>query len=141
MSPLLELLVSIGVGFIGGVGAGLFGVGGGAIFVPALVLLLGEEQHGAQGVSLAVIVATATSGSIVNLRHRNVDLRAFAAVTPVAVVAVLIGAYLASVLPGDTLKRIFGAAVLLVGLRMLYTSLRPLPRESAKEHEDVPIRG
>jgi uncharacterized membrane protein YfcA len=120
----VDVLVAIAVGFIGGVASGLFGVGGGAIFVPAMVLLLGEEQHTAQGVSLAVIVLTAISGSYVNLRHNNVEKTVFAAVTPVAVIAVLGSSYVANQLSAETLQRIFGVAVVLVALRMFWTTWR-----------------
>lgn len=121
---MIDLLVAILVGFIGGVASGLFGVGGGAIFVPAMVLLLDEPQHSAQGVSLGIIVITAMSGSYVNMRNRNIDFRVFSLVTPVAVAAVLVGAYAASLLSSETLQRIFGVAVILVALRTFYDSWR-----------------
>lgn len=129
----VDVLVAIAVGLIGGVASGLFGVGGGAIFVPAMVLLLGEEQHTAQGVSLAVIVLTAISGSYVNLRHNNVERTVFAAVTPVAVIAVLGSSYVANQLSAETLQRIFGVAVVLVALRMFWTTWRS--RQGAQDAE------
>ena len=119
-----EILVAVCVGLVGGIASGLFGVGGGAIFVPAMVILLGEEQHTAQGVSLAVIVLTALAGSWVNVRHENVEIKVFAAVTPIAVVAVLAGSYVANLLSGETLQRIFGVAIVLVSIRMFYATWR-----------------
>jgi uncharacterized membrane protein YfcA len=121
---IVELIVAVGIGLVGGIASGLFGVGGGAIFVPAMVILLDEDQHTAQGVSLAVIVLTAVAGSYVNLTNDNVDARVFRAVTPAAVVAVLVGAYIASLVSGETLQRIFGIAIVLVALRMLYATWR-----------------
>jgi uncharacterized protein len=121
---IVELIVAVGIGLVGGVASGLFGVGGGAIFVPAMVLLLNEDQHTAQGVSLAVIVLTAIAGSYVNLTHDNVDSKVFRAVTPAAVVAVLVGSYMASLLSGEALQRIFGIAVVVVAIRMLYAAWR-----------------
>lgn len=121
---MVELIAAVLLGFLGGVASGLFGVGGGAIFVPAMVLLLGEPQHSAQGVSLAIIVVTATSGSYVNLRNRNIEGRVFVLVTPAAVVAVLAASYVASQLSGETLQRIFGVAVILVALRTFYEAWR-----------------
>ena len=121
---IVELIVAVGIGLVGGVASGLFGVGGGAIFVPAMVILLDEDQHTAQGVSLAVIVLTAVAGSYVNLTNDNVDARVFRAVTPAAVVAVLAGAYIASLVSGEALQRIFGIAIVLVALRMLYATWR-----------------
>jgi uncharacterized protein len=121
---IVELIVAVGVGLVGGIASGLFGVGGGAIFVPAMVILLDQDQHTAQGVSLAVIVLTAAAGSYVNLRHHNVDAKTFRAVTPVAVAAVLAGSYIASLLSGEALQRIFGIAVVLVAIRMFYATWR-----------------
>jgi uncharacterized membrane protein YfcA len=121
---IVELIVAVGIGLVGGIASGLFGVGGGAIFVPAMVILLDEDQHTAQGVSLAVIVLTAVAGSYVNLTNDNVDARVFRAVTPAAVVAVLAGAYIASLVSGEALQRIFGIAIVLVALRMLYATWR-----------------
>ena len=53
-----EIVLLLAVGFAGGFAGGLLGIGGGAIYVPAMVLLLEENQHLAQGASLAAIVAT-----------------------------------------------------------------------------------
>jgi uncharacterized membrane protein YfcA len=107
------------IGLVGGVLAGMLGIGGGAVFVPAMVLLLGEEQHAAQGVSLAVIVFTAATGSVSHLRNDNVDLGVARWIIPFAVPASVLGAWLANRLDGETLQRVFGATVLLVSLQML----------------------
>jgi uncharacterized protein len=119
-----DILIALLTGLLGGVASGLLGIGGGAIFVPAMVLLLDEPQHGAQGASLAVIVLTATSGTIVNARHHNVDYTVFGRVMPAAVVAVLVGSYLASLLSADTLQTLFGVIVIAVALRMLFGTFR-----------------
>jgi hypothetical protein len=50
-------LIAIGIGLVAGVSSGLFGIGGGILIVPMLVLLLGFEQTKAQGTSLAVLLA------------------------------------------------------------------------------------
>jgi uncharacterized membrane protein YfcA len=84
-----------------------------------MVLLLGEEQHAAQGVSLAVIVFTAATGSVTHLRHDNVDLGVARWIIPFAVPASVLGAWLANRLGAETLQRVFGATVLLVSLQML----------------------
>lgn len=76
------LAIDLAFGFAGGVLAGVLGVGGGAIFVPTIVILGladagGEDpQKIAQGVSLVVIVATGALGTATNLRQGTVDLAA-----------------------------------------------------------------
>ena len=62
------------IGFAAGTIAGLLGVGGGIVVVPAMVLLLSVPVAAAKGTSLAVIVPTAVVGTIRNLRVRNADL-------------------------------------------------------------------
>src|SRR5205085_629046 len=54
-----------------GLVSGLLGVGGGIVMVPAIVFLLGREQHVAQGVSLAVIIPVSVSGAFIHYRKGN----------------------------------------------------------------------
>ena len=77
MSPLLaitaaHLVVAVVVGLAAGVLAGLFGVGGGILFVPALTLTLGLEQHQAQATSLLAILPTVAVGTWRQARYGNV---------------------------------------------------------------------
>ena len=61
MTP-TDVLLIFGVGLLAGVLSGLFGVGGGVLLVPAMVIVLGYGQHLAQGTSLLVIIPTAIAG-------------------------------------------------------------------------------
>lgn len=121
MSELLyELLVGIAGGFLGG----MLGVGGGVIFVPAMVLFLGREQQVAQGVSLVAIVATGLVGGVTHLRQGNVDAPVVAVVAPLAVGTAALGGWLANELPADVLQRILGVVILYVGGAMVWTAWR-----------------
>lgn len=120
----MDVVIALLIGLVGGTFGGLLGIGGGTLFVPALVLILGEEQHVAQGVSLVVIVPTAISATIANLRRGYVDQRMAALVAPAAVVLALGGAFIAGKLDGPTLSRVFGVVVVYVGSRSLYTNWR-----------------
>jgi uncharacterized membrane protein YfcA len=122
--PSAELVAALLIGLFGGAFGGLLGVGGGTLYVPALVLLLGVEQHVAQGVSLVVIVPTAISATYSNLRHGYVDGVVAKWVTPFAVPAALLGAWIAGQLGAHELSRIFGVMVLYVGARTLIVTLR-----------------
>ena len=112
------------IGLIGGFAGGLLGIGGGAIYVPAMVLLMGEQQHMAQGASLAAIVGTAIVGGLTHLRHGNVDLSAVEWVTPPAVVAGFGAALLADAIDADALRRIFAVVMLGISLTIIYGALR-----------------
>lgn len=122
-----ELVLAAAIGLVAGAFAGLLGVGGGIVMVPAMVLLLGEDQHVAQGTSLLVIVATAAAGSVANARRGLLDLRLAAVVAAGGVAGAVGGALLATeVLDADTLRRIFGGVLLAIGARLL---LRARARE------------
>lgn len=96
-------------------------MGGGIIIIPALVFLLGMSQHMAQGTSLAVMLPPIGLLAAYNYyRAGAVDLK-YAAVIAVAF---LLGGYFGSKIalniPVDTLKRVFGIFLLLMGLQMVF---------------------
>ena len=125
------LLAALAIGLAGGAFGGLLGVGGGTLYVPAMVLLLGTPQHVAQGVSLVVIIPTAISATVTNLKNGYVHREVAMWVTPFSVLAALGGAWLAGQLAGATLSRVFGVMVLYVGTRTLITTWRAARREAA----------
>ena len=100
---LLEGTAAVGflvvIGFFAGVMSGLFGVGGGIVMVPALIISSGMDSLIARGTSLAVIVGSAISGTIANLRKDNVNAT-FAMFSGLAgVPATFIGVYLSQQIP------------------------------------------
>lgn len=120
----------VAVGLFAGTLAGLLGVGGGIVMVPALVLVLAEPQVVAKGTSLAVIVPTAAAGTISNLRAGLADLRTAAVVGLAGVVAAFAASLLALRL--DTLLSAVLFALLLVAMaiRLLLAARgRPVPGE------------
>lgn len=119
-----QVLAAFGIGLVSGLFAGLVGIGGGVVIVPASVLLLGLEQHVAQGTSLVAIVLTAIAGSVVNMRNRRVQLRDSLFIGAGGVVGTLIGTSLALGTDGRTLSVAFGFLVLFVAFRSLYGTIR-----------------
>jgi uncharacterized membrane protein YfcA len=119
-----EIIVGVIAGLLGGTVGGFLGVGGGVIYVPAMVLLLGEEQQLAQGVSVAVIIATALVGATTHWRQGNVDVRTALWVAPAAAAAGFGAALLADSIDASILRRIFAVVVLYVGANMLLGTLR-----------------
>ncbi len=124
-----EIFALLLIGLIGGFAGGLLGIGGGAIYIPAMVLLLGEDQHLAQGASLAAIIATAIVGSSAHFRRGNVDVRTVLWVAPVAVIAGFSAALLADELDATTLRRVFAVVGLYFALTMIIGALREEPAE------------
>jgi uncharacterized membrane protein YfcA len=92
------------VGFAGGVTGGLLGVGGGVLFVPALVFFLGLAQLAGEATSLLAIVPVAVLGAWRQYRYGNLRLRDGVTVGVLSVPGVLLGAVLANELPQRALE-------------------------------------
>jgi uncharacterized membrane protein YfcA len=101
------------VGLAAGVLAGMFGVGGGILFVPAL-LALGLAPHEAIGTSLLAIVPAVAAGTWRNAQAGTVRWRVAAVIGVAAVISAQLGVLAAESLPGDVLRKLF--AVLLLGV-------------------------
>jgi uncharacterized membrane protein YfcA len=123
--PTAQLAIGLAIGVVSGLFAGLIGIGGGVVIVPATVLLLGLDQHVAQGTSLVAIVLTAIAGSVVNMRNRRVQISDSLIIGAGGVAGTLIGTRLALGLDGRTLSVAFGFLVLFVAIRSLYRIVRP----------------
>lgn len=123
MSPLLGLATAA-MGVIVGVTSALFGVGGGILMVPFMVLFLEMTQHVSEGTSLLVIVPTAIVGTISHSRRGYVDRRAAGELAAGGVVGALIGALVSLELPGDTLQRMFAVVAAIVGFRLIYDGVK-----------------
>ena len=109
---MLELLLVVVLGVGIGVMAGLFGVGGGILFVPILVLFFELGQVEAEATSLLAILPTVLAATWRQHRYGNVHWRSALLIGLVAVVGVLAGALVAVALPEDVLRRLFGLLVL-----------------------------
>ena len=109
------------VGAAAGLLSGMFGVGGGILMVPAMVLLFGFGQHRAQATSLAAIVPIAAVGAFVFGRAESVDLVAALLLTAGSLMGVQGGARLMHRLSDERLSQIFGAFLVVVALAMLLT--------------------
>ena len=130
---MLEILALLLIGFIGGFAGGLLGIGGGAIYVPAMVLILDEQQHLAQGASLAAIIATAAVGGYTHFRQQNVDVRTVMWVAPVAVITGFAAALLADSLDASTLRRVFAVVSLYFALTMIIGAFRQEPATNQEQ--------
>jgi uncharacterized membrane protein YfcA len=112
-------LVLIGVAT--GVLAGLFGVGGGIIIVPVLILLFGATDVVAKGTSLLVIIPTALVGTASNLRRGNTDLAVAVTVGASGVIAGYIGSQVATRLSHIVSSAMFAGLLLLMSARLFRT--------------------
>jgi uncharacterized membrane protein YfcA len=106
------------LGLLAGVVSGLFGVGGGIIFVPALTLILGRHQLQAEATSLAAIVPVAIAGSWRQHRAGLVRWRTAAIMGVASVAGVLGGAEVATSLSNKSLERAFGVFLVAVAAQL-----------------------
>jgi uncharacterized membrane protein YfcA len=109
---IVEGILLIGLGVAAGMIAGLFGVGGGTIFVPTLTLVLGLSQLHAEATSLLAIIPVAMLGSWRQTREGTVRWSDATLIGLVSVVAAVAGALIADVAPERALR--LGFALLLV---------------------------
>lgn len=113
------LLIGLAVGFI----SGLFGIGGGSLFVPAMVLLFRYPPHVATATSMFVIFLSALMGTITHLGLGEVDLWMVLGLAPSAIVGGWLGAKIAGKLSGKKLLWVLRITFLLVALKMIYEGL------------------
>ena len=137
---MMELLtIFLITGAAAGVLAGLFGVGGGLIMVPALAWILPRlgfaeriTMQMAIGTSLAVIAITSISSTFAHNRRGGVLWPVLARFAPGLMLGAIIGAFIADQLTGNTLKKIVGTGALLVSAQMLLNRSPQTPRTSAR---------
>ena len=103
------------IGAAAGVFAGLFGIGGGIIIVPALILLAGFPLVKATGTSLAaILLPVGILGVIAYYRAKVIDIRASLLIAAGLLTSVVVGAWLANTLPVDVMRRLFAVFCLYV---------------------------
>jgi len=110
------------VGLVVGMVSGVVGIGGGILFVPALIWLLGMDQYKAQGTSLAALLAPVGIFAFLEYyRNGNADLR----VGLLLAAGFLVGGYFGAVgahhSPELWLRRIFAITLVAIGSRMFFT--------------------
>lgn len=112
------------LGLVTGIIAGLIGVGGGVIVVPALMLLFGTSDLIAKGTSLLMMIPTALSGTIGNIRRGNVDLPAAACIGLAACTTTALGAWLAARVDPFVGNVLFAIFLVFIGTQMAIKAIR-----------------
>lgn len=115
------LLIVLGV--LMGIAAGLFGIGGGVVVIPALMLFLGQSDLVAKSVSLLAMAPGSISGSISHLRYQTASLRDGAWVSVGAVITAPMGALVAFTLSAQAAAVLFGALTVVVASSLIFQAL------------------
>ena len=112
-------LGAIAIGFLAGGVAGMFGVGGGVVFVPCLVILLGLDQVDAEATSLLAIVPVALVGAYRQNAYGNLRLRDGIIVGALAVPFAAVGVVIVNAVPERVIELGFAALVVYVAIGLL----------------------
>ena len=115
------ILIILIIGILTGVMAGMLGIGGGLVVIPALVMIMGMSQQSAQGTSLAMMLPPIGILAAYNYyKAGHVDIRIALLLALAFIAGSFFGSKLAIRIPQETLKKIFGVFLLLVAIKMLF---------------------
>jgi uncharacterized membrane protein YfcA len=114
------IVLAIALGLAGGVLSGLFGVGGGILFVPTLTLGLGLTQIHGEATSLLAILPTVAVGTWRQQRYGNVRWRPSLILGLAGIAGVVGGGFVAETLPEHALRRLFGILLLLTAAQVAW---------------------
>jgi uncharacterized protein len=116
--------LAVALGFAAGVLSGMFGVGGGILFVPTLVLVLGLAQLEAQATSLAAMIPVVAVGAWRQSRYGNVRWSAALFIGLTSGIGVGGGAVLAAALSEDVLRKLFAGLLVVIAVRLAWSAWR-----------------
>lgn len=108
------------IGLAGGFVSGLFGVGGGVLFVPLLVLLLNVDIHLAIGTSLAAIIPTALTGALRHFSAHAIDFRIAFLMALFAIIGAWLGAGISLRMEVVLLRKLYALFLFFLALRLFF---------------------
>jgi uncharacterized protein len=120
-----EIAGTLAIGFAAGMASGLLGIGGGLLFVPGLVLLLGETQLRAEATSLLAIIPVAIVGAAQQKRYGNLRLRDGILIGLLSPIGVFGGVELANLVSNRVLSYLFAAMLLYFAYTLARRAIAP----------------
>src|SRR5690606_31314353 len=127
----LMLVGLVLVGLASGTLAGLLGVGGGVLMVPAMIIFFGIPGAVAKGTSLTVIIPTSVVATLRNLRNSNADIPVAAAVGLSGLISSFLASKISVGLDPQTSNYLFACLLGVVAMRMLYKERKQAPAPDA----------
>jgi uncharacterized membrane protein YfcA len=119
VSGWLKVMVLLIAGVLTGFLSGMMGVGGGSIMVPAMVILVGLDQHTAQGSSLLTMVPTGVAGALTHFRLGNVRTNLLTGLIVGVFIGTYLGSQIAHFMQDSTLRAVFAAMLIWTSLRYI----------------------
>ena len=118
---MIQILQYVAVGLVGGILAGLLGIGGAIIVVPVLVYLFGFDQKMAQGTTLAMLIPPVGLLAAWQYYQKGaMDLKVAGILCVGMFIGGYFGGYVATHLPSEILRKVFGVALILIALKMIF---------------------
>jgi uncharacterized membrane protein YfcA len=124
----MEYVAAAALGFLGGMLGGLVGVGGGVLFVPALVIFLDQTQVQAESTSLLAIVFVAMLGAYRQYGYGNVRARDGLVLGSFGLLGVIGGVAISNAVSGRTLELMFAALALVIAAQLVRRAIKPSKR-------------
>lgn len=116
-----EVLILLAMGLIAGILSGMVGIGGGIVLVPALIYFFGFSQHSAQGTVLFMfLMPIGILGAFNYWSAGHIDWKVALIMCSTFIAGSYFGSKIAISVDALTLKRIFGAVIFLLSLKMMY---------------------
>ncbi|MEJ7720595.1 MAG: sulfite exporter TauE/SafE family protein [Ilumatobacteraceae bacterium] len=125
------VLALLGLGLAAGILAGLLGVGGGIIMVPAMIILFGIPPAVAKGTSAAVIIPAAVMGTLRNRKTGNTDMRSASIIGVAGIVTAALGGIIADKMADDLSNVLFATLLVLVSMRLSWQLWRERDADTA----------
>lgn len=110
----------ISIGLVAGLINGLFGSGGGTIVVPALVFIMGLEDHKAHATAISIILPLSIISTIIYLLNNTIPIKESIWVMVGGLFGSYVGARLLNKVPVTILRKIFGSLIIYTALRMIF---------------------
>ncbi|RPI79283.1 MAG: sulfite exporter TauE/SafE family protein [Desulfobacteraceae bacterium] len=114
-----KVIILLSAGALTGLISGMMGVGGGSLMVPAMVLLVGMNQHLAQGSSLLAMIPAGAAGAWTHHKLGNVQTDLLYGLIPGVIGGAFLGSSIANYLPENILRVVFGVVIIWTGILFL----------------------
>ena len=114
-------IIIIIAGFCSGIISGM-GIGGGALLIPALHIFCGVDQKIAQSINLMYFIPTAVSALVIHVKKKNVEFKPLIPVFIFGMIGAVGGGYLAICINSMILRKLFGAFLLILAVKELYSA-------------------
>ncbi len=137
--PIISFIWLLLGGFIAGTFGALLGLGGGALLIPFMVMVLNVPMHQAIATSIIAVIATSSAGAAMNLERRTVHIRLGMLLEIGTVTGAILGGITANYLSAGVLAKLFSGLLFLIALVMIWRALQQ--KEQEMIHMDGTLPG